>query len=111
VVGADWIAEDDDGALWVASSNAWIKRTTLEEYPRKGRATGGVATMQLVGGASVVGAAVIDPNQDVLLVSASGRTARVSTDGVSLVARDRKGTVGMKLEGTDKVVRMVALPI
>jgi DNA gyrase subunit A len=111
VVGADWIAEDDDGVLWVASSNGWIKRSALEEYPRKGRATGGVVTMQLVGGASVVGAAVVDPNQDVLLVSASGRTARITTEGLPLVARDRKGSVGMKLEGTDTVVRMVALPI
>src|ERR671939_379260 len=41
VVGADWVTEDDDRALWVVSSNGLIKRTALGEYPRKGRATGG----------------------------------------------------------------------
>ncbi|MBV9173279.1 MAG: DNA topoisomerase [Chloroflexi bacterium] len=110
VVGADWIAEDDDGSLWVASSNGLIKRSLLDEYPRKGRATGGVATMQLSGGASIVGAAVVDPNQDVLLVSSGGRTARVTAEGLPLVARDRKGSTGMKLEGAEKVERIVVLP-
>src|SRR5947209_4370803 len=59
VVGADWVDEDDDRTLWVASSNGFVKRSPLAEYPRKGRATGGVATMQLTPKAMVVSAAVL----------------------------------------------------
>ena len=110
VIGADWIDEDDDRALWVASTNGFIKRTPLGEYPRKGRATGGVATMQLAPKTALVGAAVLGPDEDTLLIAQSGRTARITPDELPLVARDRKGSVGLRLEGSDGVIRLVALP-
>jgi DNA gyrase subunit A len=110
VVGADWVSEDDDRALWVASSNGLIKRSPVSDYPRKGRATGGVATMQLAGSAVVLAGAVLSANEDVLLISRGGRTARVAPEQLPLVGRDRKGNIGMKLDGNDKVERMVLLP-
>jgi DNA gyrase subunit A len=96
--------------LWVASSNGFLKRTPLGDYPRKGRATGGVATMQLLPKTTVVGAEVLDANQDALLIAASGRTARVTGDNLPVVARDRKGSTGLKLETSDTLARMVVLP-
>jgi DNA gyrase subunit A len=110
IVGADWVSEDDERALWVASTNGFVKRTVLGEYPRKGRATGGVATMQLVPKTMVEGAAVLDANEDALLISETGRTARISAPASPLVARDRRGSVGLKLEGTDRLLRLMALP-
>ena len=111
VVGADWVLEDHDRTLWVASANGFVKRSPLAEYPRKGRATGGVATMQLAPRTSLVGAVALGPSEDVLLVAHSGHTGRVTAADVPLVARDRKGSVGLKLEGADSVVRLVALPV
>ncbi len=110
IVGADWVAEDDDRALWVASSNGFVKRSPLSDYPRKGRATGGVATMQLAPKTSIVGTLVLETNEDVLLITQSGRTARISAAGLPLIARDRKGVVGLKLEAADALVRLVVLP-
>jgi DNA gyrase subunit A len=110
VVGADWIAEDDERMLWVASSNGFIKRSPLGEYPRKGRATGGVATMQLLPKTSLVAAAVLEATDDALLIAQSGRTARVSGDSLAVVARDRKGSAGIKLDGSDALARLVRLP-
>jgi len=110
VIGADWVSSTDDRALWVASSNGFIKRSLLSEYPRKGRATGGVATMQIVPRTSIVGAAVLSNSDDCLLVAASGRSARVTPDRLPLVSRDRKGSTGIKLEASDTVARLVVLP-
>ncbi|HEX8968036.1 MAG TPA: DNA gyrase subunit A, partial [Chloroflexota bacterium] len=110
VVGADWVAEDDERALWVASSQGFIKRSPVADYPRKGRATGGVATMQLAPRTTLVGAAVLGPDEDVLLIAQSGRTARVTAGSTPLVARDRKGSVGIKLEPSDSLPRLVVLP-
>jgi len=110
VVGADWVAEDDERMLWVASVNGFIKRSPLGEYPRKGRATGGVATMQLVAKTALVGAAVLEPNADALLIAESGRTARVTGGGLGVVARDRRGSAGIKLDGGDSLARMVVVP-
>jgi DNA gyrase subunit A len=110
VVGADWIDADDERLLWVGSSNGFVKRSPLGEYPRKGRATGGVATMQLAPRTSIVGAAVLEASEDALLVATSGRTARISGSTLAVVARDRKGSQGIKLEGSDSLARLVVLP-
>ncbi|MDQ6672590.1 MAG: DNA topoisomerase [Chloroflexota bacterium] len=110
VVGADRIAGDDDGALWVASSNGFVKRSPLSDYPRKGRATTGVATMQLAPKTLLKAAAVIATGEDALLISQSGRTARVTPTELPLVARDRKGSPGIKLDHSDELSRLVVLP-
>jgi DNA gyrase subunit A len=110
VVGADSVGEDDDRALWVASTNGFVKRSPLPDYPRKGRATGGVTTMQLLPRTSVAGAAVISVGEDALLIAESGRVARMTANDLPLVARDRKGTVGITLDGSDKLGRLVLLP-
>ncbi len=110
VAGADWVSEEDERMLWVASNTGFVKRSPTGEYPRKGRATGGVATMQLLPRTSIVGARVLEANEDALLVSESGRTARVSGATLAVVARDRRGSAGIKLDGHDVVVRMVTLP-
>ena len=109
VVGADWLGDGDQRALWVASTSGLIKRSLVSEYPRKGRATGGVTTMQLAG-AKLVGAAVLASDEDALLISSTGRTSRVVPDRLPLIARDRKGLTGFKLEPSETVVHMVVLP-
>jgi DNA gyrase subunit A len=110
VVGADSVGEDDDRTLWVASSSGFVKRSPLVDYPRKGRATGGVATMQLQPKTALIGAAVIGAGEDVLLIADSGRSARVTPNDLPLVARDRKGVVGLKLDVGESVARLVVLP-
>jgi len=110
VVGADRIGGDDEGALWVASTNGFIKRSPLGDYPRKGRATGGVATMQLTPETLLVAATVISTGEDALLIAHSGRTARVTSSELPLVARDRKGSPGIKLDDSDELRRLVVLP-
>lgn len=110
VVGADSVGEDDDRALWVAASNGFVKRTQLGEYPRKGRATGGVSTMQLPPNTPLIGAAVLGPDEDVLLIGSKGRTTRITPAELPFVARDRKGSPAIKLEDSESLVRMVVLP-
>jgi DNA gyrase subunit A len=110
VAGADRIGSDDERALWVASSNGFIKRSLLSDYPRKGRATGGVATMQVAPKTALVAAAVIATGEDALLITQGGRAARVTPNELPLVARDRKGSPGIKLDAPDELSRLVVLP-
>ena len=58
----------------------------------------------------LVGAAVPADSEDALLIAQSGRTSRVTAGDLALVARDRKGTVGINLEAGDSVARIVVLP-
>jgi DNA gyrase subunit A len=110
VVGADRIRTDDDRALWVASSNGFVKRSLLGDYPRKGRATGGVATMQLPPKTVLVAAVVISTGEDGVLITQSGRTVRITANELPLVARDRKGSAGIKLDPPDELSRLVVVP-
>jgi DNA gyrase subunit A len=96
--------------LWVASSNGFIKRSLLGDYPRKGRATGGVATMQLLPKTFPVAAAVLSTAEDAILVTQSGRTARITANELPVVARDRKGSSGIKLDAPDELSRLVVVP-
>jgi hypothetical protein len=66
--------------------------------------------MQLLPKTSVVGAAVLEATDDVLLVAQSGRTARITGADLPVIARDRRGSLGMKLDGADLLSRMVILP-
>ncbi len=110
VVGADWIDEADDRALWLATSAGFAKRSPLGEYPRKGRATGGVATVQLAGRQLVAGAAVLSPGEEAVLVTSAGRTRRVTAADLPEQGRDRKGSAVVPVDEGDRVVRLVVLP-
>jgi DNA gyrase/topoisomerase IV subunit A len=59
---------------------------------------------------TLVGAGVLGQAEDALLVSHSGRTARLAAADLPLVARDRKGHPALKLEATDSLVRLIVLP-
>jgi DNA gyrase subunit A len=110
IVGADWVAEDDNRMLWVTTTTGWAKRSALSGYPRKGRATGGVATVQLPAGTSLAGAAVVSQGEDFLLISGNGRAKRLYLVDVPEVPRDRKGSAVFKPEPGDEVVRAIVLP-
>jgi DNA gyrase/topoisomerase IV subunit A len=58
----------------------------------------------------LIGGVVLGQSEDALLVADSGRTARITADDLPLVARDRKGTPGIKLEGAEALSRLVSLP-
>ena len=77
---------------------------------RGGRATGGVATMQLPPKTVLVAAAVLSTGEDAILVTQSGRTARITANDLPVVARDRKGSAGIKLEAPDELSRLVVVP-
>jgi DNA gyrase/topoisomerase IV subunit A len=53
---------------------------------------------------------VLGESEDALLIAESGKIARVTGGELPLVARDRKGVIGIKVEAGDSVARMVVLP-
>ena len=66
----------DDTELFVVTENGFGKRTSIADYPVKGRGTKGVKTIQLTdrkGGAR--GRAVVREHQELLFISQSGHGA------------------------------------
>ncbi len=94
----------DDTELLVATENGYGKRTSMSEYPVKGRATKGVKTIQLTDkkGALAAGLVVKD-HEELLLISRDGMVERTSVKGISKHGRATQGVRLMNLKGDDCV--------
>ena len=94
------------GDLLVVTANGYGKRTPLSEYPTKGRATGGVHTvdkkaLRKVG--QIVAARVVQVPDDLTLISANGVVLRTKVKDVSQTGRATRGVTLMNLQEGDSV--------
>ncbi|MEC9473921.1 MAG: DNA gyrase subunit A, partial [Actinomycetota bacterium] len=74
VVAAAATSQDDQRHLLTVTEGGYGKRTPIEAYPRKGRGTMGVKGIKLTEarGAAVIGARMVDLEDEVIMVSSGG---------------------------------------
>jgi DNA gyrase subunit A len=95
---------DETAALLVVTENGYGKRTRVSEYPRKGRGTMGVKTVQLTEArGQLVGAQLARDGNQVMLISTGGQVIRMPTDGIRLAGRATQGVIVMRLREGEKV--------
>jgi DNA gyrase subunit A len=111
--GDNWVlAMDvarDDTELLVVTENGYGKRTPIADYPRKGRGSMGVKTIQLTekkGG--LAGALIVKEHHDLVFISQNGMVQRTGVKGISSYGRASQGVRLMNLRDDD-VVSAVAL--
>ena len=94
----------DDSELFVVTENGYGKRTSVAEYPVKGRGTKGVLTAKLTekkGG--LAGALIVREHQDLLFISQNGMVQRTPAGGISQMGRPTQGVRVMNMKDDDKV--------
>ncbi len=94
----------DDAELFVVTENGYGKRTSIAEYPVKGRGTKGVLTAKLTekkGG--LAGALIVREHQELLFISQQGMVQRTSASGISRMGRPTQGVRVMNLKDDDRV--------
>src|SRR5680860_544622 len=94
----------DDTELFVVTENGYGKRTSIAEYPVKGRGTKGVLTVKLTekkGG--LAGALIVREHQDLLFISQNGMVQRTEAGGISLMGRPTQGVRVMNIKDDDRV--------
>ncbi len=109
------VAESDQQTVLVATENGFGKRTVLADFRHSGRGTQGVkAIADSERNGVVIGAKLVDDNDEVMLITTGGvlirtRVAEIrgmgrATQGVTLISLDD----GEKLAGLEKVAESVA---
>jgi DNA gyrase subunit A len=95
-----------DGAdVLVATSGGYAKRTPADQYPVKGRGGMGVLTAQIVAArGELVGALMVDPDDEVFAITSSGGVIRTAAAEVKQTQRQTMGVRLMNLAAGDSLV-------
>jgi len=104
---------EPDGYLLVITEKGFGKRTLLSEYPARGRATGGVMTidqhsMDKIG--KIAAAHVVQTSDEITVISSSGQTVRLKVSQVSISGRATRGVHLMDMQAGDAVASVARLP-
>jgi DNA gyrase subunit A len=95
----------DDAELLVVTENGFGKRTRISEYRRTKRGAYGVMTIKLLEArGKLVGAIVVRPGYQVMLISTEGTVIRMPADQIRRTGRLTQGVNVMNLRGTDERV-------
>jgi len=94
------------GDLLVITERGYGKRTPLVEYPMHHRAGQGIFTLKVTDRVGKLAAARVvgDPEEEVLLISASGMVLRTQVGAISQIGRQTQGVIVMRIASDDQVV-------
>jgi DNA gyrase subunit A len=95
-----------DHDLLVVTARGVGKRTSLDEYPTKGRATGGVITMRLRQGDEIAGAALVTDRSLLTFVTAGGVVMRTTAEDVPRLGRATQGVIVVNLASGDRLTAL-----
>jgi DNA gyrase subunit A len=103
---------EQGGYLLVVTTQGYGKRTPLEEYPTKGRATGGVLTidkkaLKKVG--LIASARVVQEADHVTIMSSGGVVIRTKVKDISQSSRATRGVTLMNLQAGDSVASLARI--
>lgn len=97
--------------LLIVTDSGYAKRTPVEEYPTKSRGTMGVRVGKLVderGG--LVGALVVNPDEDVMVITESGKLVQVNASDVRPTARNTMGVIFARPDEDDRIIAITPNP-
>ena len=105
--------EDDDQAdalelgpcVFMATANGTVKKTPLARFARPRNA--GLIALALEPGNTLVGVAIVEPEDEVLLVASSGKAARFEAAAVRAMGRTARGVRGVRLQGRHQVIALI----
>ena len=99
------IIPGEDGFLLTASENGFGKRTSIDEFPVKGRGGLGVIAMQTSDrNGPVIGAAQVFEGDEIMLISNLGTLVRTTADSVRASGRNTQGVKLIALRDDAKLV-------
>ncbi|TRW89960.1 DNA gyrase subunit A [Candidatus Methylobacter oryzae] len=95
----------DNKFIFMATSAGTVKKTPLGEFERQ--RTSGKLAIELRDGDNLVGVAVTDGQQNVLLFSSDGKAVCFNEDDVRSMGRTAAGVRGIRLQEGQKVISLI----
>ncbi|MDR3349752.1 MAG: DNA gyrase subunit A [Acidaminococcales bacterium] len=100
----------DDSDILTVTEEGLGKRTMASEYRAQGRGGKGIINIKVTARTgAVVGARVVKPEQELLLITAQGIIIRLAVNDVSRYNRNAQGVRLMRLAEEDKIVAFAAV--
>jgi len=103
---------EKDGALLVVTSGGYGKQTPLKDYSAKGRATGGISTIDqraLKEIGKIVAARVVQKEDDLTIITSNGVAIRIKNKDVKQAGRATKGVHLIKPQEGDYVASVARI--
>ncbi|NLF54155.1 MAG: DNA gyrase subunit A, partial [Thauera phenolivorans] len=104
------VAKDESQSVLTATENGYGKRTPVAEYTRHGRGTKGMIAIQTSDrNGRLVGAVLVEPNNEVMLISTGAVLIRTRVEDIRELGRATQGVTlinldeGTSLAGIEKV--------
>ena len=96
---------DDNRFVFMATAQGTVKKTRLSAFSRP-RSTGLIA-LDIVEGDRLIGAALTEGEDDVMLVTSAGKAIRFHEGDVREMGRTARGVRGVKLDGNAAVISLI----
>lgn len=91
----------------LATRQGIIKKTALKEFSRSRRS--GIVACTLEEGDTLIGAAITNGKDDIILATRDGMAIRFQEDQVRAMGRSARGVTGIRFDGDDNVVSMAVV--
>ncbi len=95
----------EDRFVFMATANGTVKKTELTSFSRPRSV--GLKALELEEGDVLVGTAITDGEQDVMLVSSSGKTIRFKEDDVRPMGRTARGVRGIRMAAEHRMISLI----
>lgn len=91
--------------LLIVTDGGYAKRTPLSEYPVKGRGIFGVRVGNLVDErGALVGALVVDSDENVMVITESGKLVQINASDVRATGRNTMGVIFARPDDDDRII-------
>ncbi|MDX2499045.1 MAG: DNA gyrase subunit A [Deltaproteobacteria bacterium] len=91
--------------LFAVTENGYGKRTSIDEYPVQKRGGKGVISIKTTErNGRVVSILLVEEENDLMLMTNSGKIIRMPIDGISVISRNTQGVKLMGLEAGERIV-------
>jgi DNA gyrase subunit A len=95
----------DEGYVFIVTEGGYAKRTSVDQYRLQNRGGLGIKVAKLSEGrGDLVGALIVEDQDEVLVVLASGKVVRSAVAEVPAKGRDTMGVVFARFAETDKII-------